>query len=368
MANPTAQVQTTTTPWTGEVHKRGLAATAATYYTGEMIGLDSSGNAVKCDDAAATLFDGLVANSVPVTVESTDSAGDKKVDVQRPRWFRMKIASAAAGDEGKLVYAKYSNEVSYAPGTYGTVIGRVVQVISSTEVEVEVLAYGDKGPFADDLNFNEIKDDFNWYISPHQWTSILTDSGTTAVGDAAGGVLTITASDGTVADNDEAYVKSTNETFLFADGKPISFACRIKLTETTANEANICVGLKDAVAANSIVDDGAGPPASYSGMLIFKVDGGSVFQGESSIAGTQDTDTNVGAFTSGAWTDIRMDWTPLSSTSGRTDYYVNGVLGGSSTFTYTSATEMQVFLGVKNGNGTNNMALLVDCVKVRQKR
>lgn len=368
MANPTAGVPVTTTPFSGEIHKRPLASTAQTYYVGEMIGKNSSGYFTKCDDTQALLFAGLKANSVRVTVESGDSAGDKVIDVQRPRYFRIKIASAAAGDEGRLVYALYSNEVSYSPGTYGNVVGRVVAVVNATEVEIEPLHFGDAGPFADDLGYNEIKDDFNWYVTAHQFASVLTDTGTAAVGDAANGVITLTCSDGSIADNDEAYLKSAAETFLFAADKPISFAARVKLTETTATEANIIVGLKDAVAANTLQDDGAGPPASYSGIVFFKVDGGSVWQAEASVAGTQVTDTSAGTFTSGAWHDLRIDWVSTSSTAGLANFYVDGVLGASIAHTFTSGTEMQVCLGAKNGNGSNNMALLVDYVKVRQKR
>ena len=46
-------------------------------------------------------------------------------------------------------------------------------------------------------------DDFPWYISPHQWTSVLTDAGSASISaGAAGGVLALANSDGTVADND----------------------------------------------------------------------------------------------------------------------------------------------------------------------
>lgn len=213
----------------------------------------------------------------------------------------------------------------------------------------------------------EVSDDFPYFVSTDLWTSVLTDSGTAAVSDAVGGVLTLTCSDGTVADNDEAYAKSTTEVFKFAASKPIRLEARVKLTEANTDDANILVGLLDAVGANSLLDNGGGPPASYSGMVFFKVDGGTVWQAETSIAGTQDTDTSAGAFTSATWHNLRIEWVPASDTSGTAKFYVDGVLGATSTFTYTGATEMQAVLGVKNG-GANNESLLVDRFRARQLR
>ena len=142
MANPTAGVPTTTTPFSqDDKTQRGLANTAATYYIAEAIGLDTSGNAVKCDDTASLKFDGLAAGytSGPrVTVESTDAAGDKWVKTERPRFAVVKIAAAAAGDEGKPVWWLYSNEVSLTANTYKNFAGYIHRVVSSTEVEVQL--------------------------------------------------------------------------------------------------------------------------------------------------------------------------------------------------------------------------------------
>ena len=130
-------------------------------------------------------------------------------------------------------------------------------------------------------------DHFLWYITAHNLTTVVSDSGTVAVGDAANGVVVLTPSDGTVADNDEAYLKGANETFKFAADRPTIVEAYIQFTEANVDDANVIFGLKDAVAANSVLDDGGGPAASYSGMLFFKVDGSNNWQCEHSIAGTQ---------------------------------------------------------------------------------
>lgn len=136
MANATAKAQSQTVPWGEDKIKRNLAATAATYYPGTMIALNSSGNAVKCDDTASIKFDGLMADSFRITVDSGDSAGDKKVTVERPFRFTMKIASASAGDEGRAVYALYDNEVAYSGVSNSIQVGWVDRVIDSTTVQI----------------------------------------------------------------------------------------------------------------------------------------------------------------------------------------------------------------------------------------
>lgn len=134
MANPTAAVQAYTVPSTQEKISRGLAATVQTYYPNEMIGLDTAGNATKFDDAAKLQFDGLVGDSVRVDVLTGDAAGDREVESIRPRYFSMTIASAAATDVGRPVYAAFSNQVQFTKGTYANLVGYVARFINSTEV------------------------------------------------------------------------------------------------------------------------------------------------------------------------------------------------------------------------------------------
>ena len=107
-----------------------------------------------------------------------------------------------------------------------------------------------------------IQDDFLRDVDSADWVTTLTDSGTASVGDAVGGVIALVPSDGTVADNDEAYIESANEVFKFAADKPLLFEARVQFTEAATNAANILVGLLDAVGANSLVDNGGGPPSS----------------------------------------------------------------------------------------------------------
>lgn len=146
MAAPSYKVPSFSVAPGDEVVEFLLPATAATYYPGEMIGMDTNGYAVKCDDAASVYFLGINAEAVDITVLSTDSAGDKRIKVKRPaQGFAMLVSSAAITDVGKKCYALYSNEVTFASTTtYANYVGTVKEYISSTMVLVRPPGWGER--------------------------------------------------------------------------------------------------------------------------------------------------------------------------------------------------------------------------------
>lgn len=209
-------------------------------------------------------------------------------------------------------------------------------------------------------------DDFFHFVTADLWTSLAADSGASvAVGDAAGGIVVLTTG-GT--NNNEAYLKNTKEIFKFAEDKPILFEARIQYAEANTDDANVCLGLMDAVGADSILDDGGGPKASYSGAVFFKVDGGTRWNVESSLAGTQTT-TELSATNSldklaktaggSSYQTFRIEVLPINSTEAEVSFYIDGVLVAKHSLTYTSATEMMAFVGVKAG-GANSEVVSVD--------
>jgi hypothetical protein len=114
------------------------ASGSTQFYNGQMLGRNSSGYIVNIDDTAqVTDFAGLEQNTnrSAMLVQSTDAVGDKRSQVYRPLLFTMAIAAAAAGDEGKKVYALYNNQVSYT-STFGNYVGKVWRVIDATHVEI----------------------------------------------------------------------------------------------------------------------------------------------------------------------------------------------------------------------------------------
>lgn len=205
-------------------------------------------------------------------------------------------------------------------------------------------------------------DDFDQYVTGDRWTLVASDSGTATNSDAHAGVLALTPSDGTVADNDEIYLRSTKELFLLADDKPIIFEARIQYAEGNTDDANVCFGMMNAVAADSILDNGGGPKASYSGFVFFKVDGGTVWNCESSNGASQVTTVTDKTAGGSAYKTFRIEAQPVNSTSAEVSFYFEGELVAKHTLSLTSLTEMHVFAGMKNGAGTTVETLNIDYI------
>lgn len=213
-------------------------------------------------------------------------------------------------------------------------------------------------------------DDFYWYISPHVWTSVISDAGSAAGGDGAGGILTIIPSDGTVGDNDETYVATTNNVFKMADDKPIVCEAKVQFAEANTNAANVFFGMADAIGANTLVDNGAGLKTSFSGFAIYKVDGGTVWKCVSSKGATQTISTSTTTAGGSSYQKLRIEFRPITSTTGEITFYVDDVPLYDSAITgrnypikhqitFTSAVAMMLGCGVKNGS-TSLETLLVD--------
>lgn len=224
-------------------------------------------------------------------------------------------------------------------------------------------------------DYHYIEDDFTRDIDTAEWVSTTgNDGGSATVGDAVGGILALVTN---VQDNTEIYVESPNETFKFAANKPLRFRARAQFSEANTDDANIIIGVKDAVAADTLLDNGGGPAASYSGAVFFKEDGQTLWSVEVSIGSTQETKqlTAANSLTGKAYTAgstgykwLCIEFTPVSSTSAEIAFFIDGELVYKFTGDYiTNATEMQICLGAKAG-GTNSETLNVDFVSCIQKR
>jgi hypothetical protein len=202
----------------------------------------------------------------------------------------------------------------------------------------------------------------------------ITDTGTVLMGDAAGGQVVLTPSDGTVVDNDEAYLATPNEVFLFATGKPLYGRFRFKFSEVAAGVANVAVGFQNAVGANSIVDDGAGLKVSGSCLGIYKVDGEQVFRVVSANNSASTVTKTNKAAAAGTWYDAEIfgvdngdgTWAVSFKIDGQYLRDANNVIITHSV-TIASATEMQMFAGIKLGANTNNDTLTLDYWLGKQK-
>lgn len=130
-------------------------------------------------------------------------------------------------------------------------------------------------------------DDFEWYVTGHRFTSLAVDAGASAaVGDAAGGVLTLTT--GATLYN-EAAVKTTAAVFQFAADRPLVGEWCLKYAEAAATAANVAVGFCDAAGADLLLDAGAGPKASYSGAMVYKATGATTWSFQTALGAAKTT-------------------------------------------------------------------------------
>lgn len=213
-----------------------------------------------------------------------------------------------------------------------------------------------------------IEDDFLVDLDTTKWTTTASDSGAITVGDTVGGRASMAPSDGTVADNDEIYLLSANENFLFANKKAIWFEARIQFTEANTDDANIAVGLMNAVAANAILDDGAGPKASYSGAVIYKVDGETVWRCQNSVGTSRTTTVTTTTAGGSSFQTLQIEVRPQGTGFYDVVFWIDGVeVAKHKDQALGSPTEMQVFAGVKNG-GANLETLVVDYIAAYQLR
>ncbi len=228
-------------------------------------------------------------------------------------------------------------------------------------------------------------DDFQEYSSGASngsgWTTVTAGAGASTVGDVVGGVINLLPTDST--NNREVYVKSTHQLWLFAANKPFMGEVSLQYSEANTNKAAIAFGFMSGVGAASMADTTHEPKSSFSGAVIYKVGGGTVWKCASSVGTTmggaggvaQASDTTAGGT---AYSRLRIEVMPISSTLAEITYWVDGNqlknAGGrpgqtqiKDQLTYTGALQMNFFVMCKNGSTTAE-SLLVDYMASEQLR
>ena len=196
----------------------------------------------------------------------------------------------------------------------------------------------------------------------------VTDSGSVAMGDVAGGTVVLTPSDGSVVDNDEAYLATPNENFIFRTNNAIYGAARVKFSEVTAAKLNWAFGFQNAVGADSIIDDGGGLKVSGSTLGIYAIDGGTnllrVVSACNGVATVTITNKTVVA---GTWYYLEIICGDSDGVTMPVNFKVDGEFLKDAngniikhTVPIANATEMSMFLGAKLGASTNNDTLTAD--------
>lgn len=220
-----------------------------------------------------------------------------------------------------------------------------------------------------------VQDDFIADQSDLFWIDTVADTGTATVGDAVGGVMALTPSDGTVADNDEVYLESANEVFKLAAGKPLYLKARVQYAEGNTDDANVFVGFGSAIAADFIVDNGAGMRTTGDVLGIYKVDGGTKWICISQVNGVAVTTTSATTAGGSSYVKVEVEVVDHDSTNGVATFRVDNEFLKDTNgniirhmVPYASSTEMAVAFGLKNGATTTVETLNIDYVAAVQQR
>ncbi len=126
----------------------------------------------------------------------------------------------------------------------------------------------------------QINDDFQHWVDNDIWVE---DTETGAIAEIAGAVHGGVLIPTTAANNDQSYLRSKQEHFLYggavgtaagANKFPIHFAWEGFYAEVNPDTANLFIGMMDALASATqpMQDDGLGPKASFNGFGFFRVD------------------------------------------------------------------------------------------------
>ena len=182
----------------------------------------------------------------------------------------------------------------------------------------------------------------------------------------------------TTLTTEDAYMAS-REVFDFGPvglaGKSIVGEARIKYTEGDVNDLIACFGFMSAVAADSMLDAAGGPLAAYSGAVIYKVDGETVWKAEGSTNGGGNIYGGTSTTTSGGgtWQTLRIEAHPLSATRMDVSFLIDDA-GGSNFVSLkdsnlnplkyemdiTTTVPMSLVMGVKCGAAGTDETLLLD--------
>jgi len=311
------------------------------------------------DDVAATLVGVIPAAAVLLggyVVASANSAG---IDANNTSTFAVTIGGTAA-----LSLAHAANLVADTAVSLGTPSTRDVAAGAAVKASITTVGTADLNSAVVHIGL-QLADAKNYPATGLK--AVASDGGSCTISDGVKGVLVMNPG---ASDNDEIYVAAATETIKFASGKSFIMEALIQFTEANTDDANVIFGCMNAVAADALIDDGGGPRATGDYVAMWKVDGGTKWyagvQSNNTQTPTVDTVSEVTAGGS-AYQRLWIKVTCESSTRAVAEFCVDGTIIATLHFAYTSATEMQMFVGVKNG-GANAQALNVDYMGYAQLR
>lgn len=203
--------------------------------------------------------------------------------------------------------------------------------------------------------------------STNDYSLVTAVDGTATIADGCPARVNIKSAAASASGNEDAYLVREPEQFLFAANKPLDFQAIVQATEDDTNQNNLFVGLADGVAADLLVNDGAGPKTSGTMLAFYKVDGGLNWNVIASIGSTQtkvelsaaNTLTKKSYVGSGAATQrLQIKFRPWSSAKANVEFWIDDELVYVvQDWTFTSATEVQAVCGCKDGDSADEVTI-----------
>lgn len=332
----------------------------------------TTGAAVNADALLAMSGSSVIhcpAGGDPVGISTEAVASGGKVAVKTLNGCVRKVTASAAISAGAAIYAAATGRVSSS--AVGRQLGVALAAATAAGGKIPAIMWGPRG--GNDMlaargytfeYFDDFEKGYDQTATVGDYAEVHDGTPATDIGDASHGVMSLATG---ATDNNETYISSMHEIYLFETDKYAFFEARVKLTEANTDDANIIVGLSDTVAADSLVDNGAGPMASYDGCVFFKVDGTMTWQFETSNAATQATNTSVGTYASATWYRLGFFYDYNDGVTASVTPYLDGVAGTAKDLTIAGLAEMHILFGAKAG-GANAETLLVDYVHLVAER
>lgn len=217
----------------------------------------------------------------------------------------------------------------------------------------------DYGPFLSHKRSEYFVDDFVSYTSGGAMTTVAATSGTAVADDTAGSskVLLTTAAS---AAGDFVIVKSTKAVVLPAAGRPGFFATRFTYTNAATTTGVPLCGVSSTTTLT--MTSGLDPTASYSGFVVYKRAGDTVFSVQSSNGSTKTTSLTTTPGTDGTY-DVEISWNDKDALNAEVVYKIGGRLACDSnnipikhTVAYASLVKMLNIVGVQTSSSSAQTA------------
>ncbi len=172
----------------------------------------------------------------------------------------------------------------------------------------------------DKIHAVTIFDDFVAYLTGGLWTSVAATSGTTAQDDTAGAdnLLLTTAA----TDNDQQGFRSTKAVFLPVDGQALWCEFLFQASDFSTTSAALYMGFWSAAPQSST--SATVPAASYTGAIIYYLEGDTTFRVQTSNGAAKTNYTSTALRNSGQWQRARIDIVKRDGSNVQVTFAING--------------------------------------------